>query len=519
MTASPDPAPPSGTRSRDPMAEARTLFEQGWHTKARRAAEATVREAPNYAPAHLLLARIALAQGALPRAQSAAERAVQAEPNHAGALAALGECHLRAGRAALAAETLKKSLEAAPDDPIVLGHLGFANQALGMPEEAISSYRMALDITPDSALLHYNVATALKQVSHFDEAITHYQRAAELSPQDASLHTKLGVTLNENGRFDEAVTSFDRALEITPNDAGSLSQLAYARMKLAQGAQSTEAARRLLALSPDHLGAQLVLARSLLTDGAMAEALTVLEEAQTQAPDNRAAFADKAIVLAELGRVEEARAIADLDALLDVSTLPVPEGFASIEEFNSALVQHMRGHPTLNLSTNSLSCHHGHTSDELLVEPKGPVALLEQALYDAAHKYRHDRETSEHPYPAMLPDEWRLSAWTTTLERQGYQHGHIHATAHLSGVYYLSLPDVVADDTAQAGWIEFGRAPDYYQAQNQGDVRTIKPAPGLLLLFPSYLYHRTIPFDSDQPRITIAFDFRRPGIAPGGGDI
>ncbi|MGI9335522.1 MAG: putative 2OG-Fe(II) oxygenase, partial [Gammaproteobacteria bacterium] len=284
-------------------------------------------------------------------------------------------------------------------------------------------------------------------------------------------------------------------------------------------------ARRLVALAPDSLGAQLVLTRGLLSAGNAEEALTVLEGAQVRAPDNRNAFADKAIALAALGRTEEARAIADLDALLEVGMLPAPEGFERIEDFNAALYRHVRSHPTLNLQAHSPGCHHGHTSDELLVEPKGPLAVLERQLYAAAETYRQDRAGSVHPYPAMLPQEWTLSAWTTTLDRQGSQHAHIHATAHLSGVYYLSLPDSVADDASQAGWIEFGRAPDQYQpkdevrsheqgrVQHQGEIRTVKPVPGLLLLFPSYLYHRTIPSDSDQPRITIGFDFRRSDIA------
>jgi hypothetical protein len=36
----------------------------------------------------------------------------------------------------------------------------------------------------------------------------------------------------------------------------------------------------------------------------------------------------------------------------------------------------------------------------------------------------------------------------------------------------------------------------------------------MLVLFPSYFYHRTIPFDSDHERVTIAFDFRQPAQQP-----
>jgi hypothetical protein len=38
------------------------------------------------------------------------------------------------------------------------------------------------------------------------------------------------------------------------------------------------------------------------------------------------------------------------------------------------------------------------------------------------------------------------------------------------------------------------------------EVQTIRPEEGMLVLFPSYFYHRTIPFESTEERISIAFD-------------
>ena len=34
----------------------------------------------------------------------------------------------------------------------------------------------------------------------------------------------------------------------------------------------------------------------------------------------------------------------------------------------------------------------------------------------------------------------------------------------------------------------------------------IRPEPGLLLLFPSYYYHRSLPYDGAGERISISFD-------------
>jgi len=34
----------------------------------------------------------------------------------------------------------------------------------------------------------------------------------------------------------------------------------------------------------------------------------------------------------------------------------------------------------------------------------------------------------------------------------------------------------------------------------------LRPQPGLLVLFPSYMWHGTVPFSGTQTRLTIAFD-------------
>ena len=64
-------------------------------------------------------------------------------------------------------------------------------------------------------------------------------------------------------------------------------------------------------------------------------------------------------------------------------------------------------------------------------------------------------------------------------------------------------------DGEQAGWIEFGRP--YWDFETRAEPLTtlIKPEEGLMLLFPSYIYHRTLPFAGGEERISIAFDILR----------
>ena len=68
------------------------------------------------------------------------------------------------------------------------------------------------------------------------------------------------------------------------------------------------------------------------------------------------------------------------------------------------------------------------------------------------------------------------------------------------------LPGVPALDTAdRQGWIRFGKPPFRTQPELDAD-HFVRPKPGRLVLFPSYMWHGTVPFTTDESRMTIAFD-------------
>jgi hypothetical protein len=61
------------------------------------------------------------------------------------------------------------------------------------------------------------------------------------------------------------------------------------------------------------------------------------------------------------------------------------------------------------------------------------------------------------------------------------------------------------DKESAAGWIGFGQPPEIY-GLDQRPQKLVQPQEGLLVLFPSYMWHGTLPFIGDQYRLTAAFD-------------
>lgn len=82
----------------------------------------------------------------------------------------------------------------------------------------------------------------------------------------------------------------------------------------------------------------------------------------------------------------------------------------------------------------------------------------------------------------------------------------------MSSAFYVALPTTLGDGVAaqQDGWIQFGQ-PLEDLGLDLPPRRIIRPQPGCLALFPSYMWHGTVPFTGDDPRLTIAFDMQPAG--------
>ena len=77
----------------------------------------------------------------------------------------------------------------------------------------------------------------------------------------------------------------------------------------------------------------------------------------------------------------------------------------------------------------------------------------------------------------------------------------------MSGVYYVSTSaDGMGPTHGEDGWLELGCLPDDLRGERPPQTRRIEPEPGLLVSFPSFTFHRTLPFTGRRPRISIAFD-------------
>jgi uncharacterized protein (TIGR02466 family) len=448
------------------------------------------------------------AEGDLLRAEAAYRRAIAIAPMYFDAHFNLGIVLEAMGRPEEARDTYKSALDIQPDFLPAYLNTGNALKSLGKFDEALDYYRWVLEVEPDNVDALNNTGAVYYELTRYDEAESTYAKALAIDSGHADTLYNLGVLLHDAGRYDEAVDAYERGIAARPFYTECHVNLGYTMHALDRLDEAERAYKRAIELDPHHTQAHANLGDLHLSRGEPREALAVARRFLEGHPGNTGMLAFESIALREAGDADGSRALADTGRFLRATELPVPEGFVDRGAFNQALADHICAHPSLVEAPASHATRGGRHSGELLSEPRGPMAGWETSLREAVGAYIDALpDDTDHPFVRARPSRYRLTAWSVVLEGQGHQIPHIHPSAWLSGVYYVSIPEAVAASTDHtAGWIEFGQPPEHYHGRVPPELVLEKPREGLLVLFPSYFYHRTIPFDTPGRRISIAFD-------------
>ena len=134
----------------------------------------------------------------------------------------------------------------------------------------------------------------------------------------------------------------------------------------------------------------------------------------------------------------------------------------------------------------------------------GAIQKLKDILLQELHGYQNRFDDRNCDLIKLWPKKYDLSGWFVRLKTHGYQEAHIHPDGWVSGVLYLKT---IEETFENQGSIEFSlHGYDYHRRSSNVPTKTHQPKLGDILLFPSSLFHRTIPFDSPQDRCVIAFD-------------
>jgi Flp pilus assembly protein TadD len=382
-------------------------------------------------------------------------------------------------------------------------------------------------------------AAALLDADDFDAAEREYERAVALHPRDPAAQTGLA-----NLRYMRGDPHFarDLAASAARYRSDGLLQLTFANLlRQAEDLPGAELMLRdLIARAGPIPELRSSLAAVLHEAGRVREAEVEARAAATARPDDSQMAQNLVAVWLSLGRADEALALAqafrhrapldyswvaheataarlvgapaysvlyDYERLVRVYDLDAPPGWRSIAELNAALTERLlRRHGLVRPPLHQSIRFGSQTRGDLLDDPDESVRAALAAFLEPIADYRAGLGTAaDHPLEARNAGDARYAGcWSVKLERRGFHVNHLHPKGWLSSAYYVSVGRHASAATHGAGDLKLGEPA--LPVPGAEPALRIRPRPGRLVLFPSYMWHGTTAVEGTEPRLTIAFD-------------
>jgi tetratricopeptide (TPR) repeat protein len=418
-----------------------------------------------------------------------------------------GSAHFAKDENEAALTEFDKSIALGFAPPEAIHSRAIALQRLGRAEEALASLRRAVADYPGDLVAHQLLNELLYRLKRDSEFLCSFDQAAAKFPGVPHFALTKAAMLVRTERPAEALALYEQALRQMPGEPVVLQGLAMAHLKLGQSEAAIARYEEGLKLRPDDLNMLTGVAAAYLVAGAPKKAETAALAALQRAPIDQTALC----VLGTAWRLlEDPRAewLYRHDEFIQVLDLEPPPGFASMAQFCGELDRWLdsvhrdeREHIDQSLRGGT------QTVGDLFRPGRHPLieALrlrIEEAVNDYIARLPDD---GRHPFLARRRDFRFAGSWSSRLKDRGFHANHIHPMGWISSAFYVALPEVVDDAEKKEGWIKFGE-PGYHVGLKQPVCRFVQPKVGRLVLFPSYLWHGTVPFHAAQNRTTIAFD-------------
>ena len=466
-----------------------------------------------------------------------------------------------------AAESYRNALKIQPQLAEMQFNLGSVLYQLGDIQGAIQQYQKAIQIKPDLVVAYFNLGIAYQNESQFDQALGAYQKAIELEPGFYEAHGNKGAVYLLQGELDKAIQSFQQSLKIQNHARGHFN-LGNAYRNQGQLEEAIQAYRMAIEMNSNDAEVCAVLGDALWHQGKIPEANQYLRQAVTLDSENPIANYNLATFLHDNKKFQEAYEFYKASQLKDweeraLYCLYKTQQFDIFEkELNNAILKKNTSPLLATLSTHFAKNFHKEDQYKFCPDPlhfvfHGQVDALKNSKDDLLKSLLHDineTEISERKQSRLvngiqssgnlfkrkessfkrLAQEITLlikkyyerykhedsmfikafpkniefsSSWFVKMQSGGHLSSHIHEEGWISGAVYLSIPK--QKKHPDEGGIELSvDGDDYPRMHDNFEKKLYLPQVGDVVFFPSSVFHRTIPFSSNEERICIAFDLK-----------
>jgi hypothetical protein len=332
-------------------------------------------------------------------------------------------------------------------------------------------------------------------------ALADIDAALKRTPGDLNLFLLKAQALEFTGQADQALALMQDAARANPNAHPFHLRAAELSNTLGRGNDALAYAERAVALAPTDLPSRLILTAAALAAGDARRAADLAGDIRRVWSTNQLAIALQATAWRILGDPRY-RKLYDYDTLVGVETLDVPEGWPSLEAYIADVATTLKQVHAFREHPFNQSLRHGSQAPSIHHLPYPALKALPLALDGPIRRRLAALGQGDDPVRARNRGTYAMQGmWSVRLYPGGYHVDHVHQEGWLSSACYLET----VEPRGKEGWLRFGH-PGLHTHPALEAEHYVEPKPGRLVLFPSYMWHGTVPFSGDQKRLTFAFD-------------
>jgi len=358
-------------------------------------------------------------------------------------------------------------------------------------------YEDLLNLNPGNFLLSTNLGNLYMAIGKISKAIDCFEIAFRKEPKHVANLEALAIAYQDTGRNKEAIGCFKKVLELDESKESARYHLARMLVRLNSYSEAIEHFYKTnYGLSKSHL----------------LECLYYLGDKDKFYKYYRELINGKIInpLMASIGSHASIRFnisnnenpfcsdpfkyikkenITDSDELSD-------DLISSILEFHKSGESDPKSQPLLSNGKQS--------SGNIFLHQREDIQLLKKILENKVTNYLKEFSTSNEGFIMNWPKKYNIFGWLVSINSGGNLSAHIHKEGWLSGSLYFKMP---SKKIKNEGNIVFSLDGANYPTDGKKfDRKSVDVNKRDLVLFPSSLFHHTVPFKSDEERVTFAFD-------------
>lgn len=455
----------------------------------------------------MLYGHALMAAGRKAEAEAVFRRWKAKEPASGEAALRLAAVLADGGKPAEAERIVREQIARSGDTPEAAFVLGRALLGLSRFDEAETAFRKVVHARPEHQQAQANLMELVWMRSgDIRDASRPIDRALRAQPNLAGLRITKARLLMSARRPREALAVVDEGLALAGKDPALLKAASTIALEI-DGPRALDYAARLLQVAPNDPSARVEFGNASLATGRARAAFETAEALHRLNPADGRAIAMKADALRMLGDPHY-HELLDYRGLVRVEPIDVPDGWDGVDAYVADLTADLGRLHTLRAHPIGNSLREG---SQIPLDPgESPFASIRafpRAIDGPIRRYLEALGPGSDPMRRRNTGHYRLSGmWSVRLRARGFHVSHYHPEGWISSACYLQLPPAVGQRGGE-GWLKFGE-PAFPTRPPLEAEYFVRPQPGLLALFPSYMWHGTVPFSGGpgDTRLTMAFD-------------